>query len=181
MPIIGLTGYKGSGKSEVARILERQGYARLRFAGAVKDMLRVLGLDDDELDGNLKEVPNPILGGKTPRHAMQTLGTEWGRVMISDDLWTRVIERRLFEARAGELFVIDDVRFQNEAAMIRRMVGVIWRVYRAHFNTLSTHISELGIADLGHDTFLVNDGTLDDLARRTLVLLSLPTPKENAT
>ena len=42
-------------------------------------MLYQLGLGEAHIEGALKEVPCELLGGKTPRYAMQTLGTEWGR------------------------------------------------------------------------------------------------------
>ena len=29
-------------------------------------------------------------GGKTPRYLMQTLGTEWGRMMVDGDLWVEL-------------------------------------------------------------------------------------------
>ena len=38
------------------------------------------------IDGDLKEAPTPLFEGRTPRHAMQTLGTEWGRDRIGRDL-----------------------------------------------------------------------------------------------
>jgi putative protein kinase ArgK-like GTPase of G3E family len=77
--IIGLTGLMGSGKSLAAQELERIGFTRTRFAGSLKDMMRVLGLTEEEIEGNLKETACALLGGKTPRYAMQTIGTEWGR------------------------------------------------------------------------------------------------------
>jgi hypothetical protein len=33
------------------------------------------------VDGDLKEVATPHLGGATPRRAMQTLGRGWGRAL----------------------------------------------------------------------------------------------------
>ena len=77
--LIGLVGAAHCGKTTVAILLSREHrYVRLRFADTIKDMLRVLGLSDEQLDGNLKEVPTDLLYGKTPRWAMQSLGTEWG-------------------------------------------------------------------------------------------------------
>jgi CRP/FNR family transcriptional regulator len=59
---------------------------------------------------------------------MQTLGTEWGRQCMDADIWVRA-----WAARAALLTsaVADDVRFQNEADMIRNLGGVIIRVMRS--------------------------------------------------
>ncbi len=42
---------------------------------------------EDKIEGSLKAKPCSLLAGKTPRHAMQTLGTEWGRNCIGDGFW----------------------------------------------------------------------------------------------
>jgi hypothetical protein len=65
-----------------------------------------------------KDTPLERLGGITPRRLMTSLGTDWGRNMIGDDLWLRMADywlqlQRRFSARV----VILDVRFENEAAM----------------------------------------------------------------
>jgi hypothetical protein len=79
--LIALTGYAGSGKSTLADILAcEHGFTVVKFAGPLKAMLRALGLDEREIEGDLKEQPCQLLAGHTPRRAMQTLGTEWGRV-----------------------------------------------------------------------------------------------------
>lgn len=56
--IIVLTGRAGAGKTTVANYLVSElGYARVRFAGPLKAMAKALGLNDDEIDGHLKEQP----------------------------------------------------------------------------------------------------------------------------
>lgn len=126
--LIGLCGHKGSGKSSVAKILhERHNYTRTRFAGPLKKMLRALGLTEREIEGDLKEKPSDILCGKTPRFAMQTLGTEWARDMIGEALWVNAWKAQI------ELYlpaVAEDCRFANEAQAIRDLGGVIWMVER---------------------------------------------------
>ena len=88
--IIGLTGLAGSGETTVARhLMGMHGFVRHRMAEPLKSMLKALGLTEQQIDGDLKEVPCELLGGKTPRHAMQTLGTEWGRDLISQNLWVK--------------------------------------------------------------------------------------------
>jgi hypothetical protein len=124
--IIGFCGPAGSGKSTAAlHLVQRHGYHRVRFAGPLKAMMRALGCTEDEVDGALKETPCELLGGRTPRQAMQWLGTEWGRQMITPDLWLRAWAA---EARLHRRVVCDDVRFPNEEAEIRARGGIIVRV-----------------------------------------------------
>lgn len=161
--IIGLAGRKRSGKDTAAIAL--QGYDRVSFAKPIKTMLRVLlsaaavpSKDIERMvEGDLKEVPTPALGGHTPRHAMQTLGTEWGRQMISNTLW---IDTALADAAAsGYGTVITDVRFANEAAAIKAAGGVVIRVERPNrpIGVLEDHPSETAIDTLDVDFVLVND------------------------
>lgn len=130
--LIGLIGRKGSGKDTAAAVLLARGYQNVKFAGALKDMLRHLlayqGVDGDTIErmieGDLKEVPTPFLGGQEPRFAMQTLGTEWGRKLIAEDLWvTSAIARS-----DGRRSVITDVRFPNERDAILEAGGVCFGI-----------------------------------------------------
>ena len=45
---------------------------------------------EEEIDGRWKEHPCSLLLNKTPRYAMQTLGTEWGRELIGENIWTHI-------------------------------------------------------------------------------------------
>lgn len=173
--LLGITGFKGSGKSTVASVLMERGFVRMRMAGILKDMLRVLGLDDEQIDGSEKELPCDLLGGRSPRWAMQTLGTEWGRQLIAPDLWVRAMRHKLrLHAKAfpWQHIVIDDIRFPNEAAMIAECGGVMWRVTRTGIS-VDGHVSESHIAGLPVDHEFVNDGSIDDLQREVTARLPL--------
>ena len=103
MKLVGITGRKYHGKDTVARELVLNGFSIVRFAGPLKDMMRAFYRAHDineavierKIEGDLKEHPCPLLRGKTPRYAMQTLGDEWGRQLISADLWTESLAYRL--------------------------------------------------------------------------------------
>ena len=119
--IVALTGPAGCGKTTVAKGLERHGFARVRFAGPLKAMLRTLGLTEDQVDGDQKETPCDLLCGKTPRAAMQALGTEWGRDCVGENLWVNAAMKQVDEYIAlGVSVVIDDCRFDNEAEAVTR-------------------------------------------------------------
>lgn len=144
--IIGLTGKKGCGKSTVGRIIaEEWNYGIKSFATPIKLMLSAMGLSSDELyDPQKKEEIIPEFG-KSPRELMQLLGTEFGRTLVSQNIWVSSLERELEEERN---YVVDDVRFPNEAAMIRARGGVIVRVVRfsdEDENGNEEHVSEAGI------------------------------------
>lgn len=129
--IIGLCGLAGSGKSTAARLLSRElNFARRPFAYKLKAMLSALGVDKEILDGSResKEVPLECLGGITARHAMQTLGTEWGRNCMRDDFW---IIQWMREIHRFTNVVADDVRFPNEADLIRSLGGRVYKIERA--------------------------------------------------
>ena len=159
--LLGITGRAGSGKSTAAQVLIDDGWHRVKFAGPLKAMMRAIGLTDDHIEGALKEVPCDMLGGKTPRHAMQTLGTEWGRNCIAPDLWIDLARREIIAAMMrGQSVVVDDVRFENEAALIRELGGMVLCLQREGSGA-GSHPSEGGVApDLTH----VNDGSVAELA-----------------
>lgn len=157
--IIGLCGPIGAGKTTAASYLvERHGFTRVRFAGPLKAMLRALGLSERQTDGDLKETPCELLGGRTPRHAMQKLGTEWGREMIHPDLWINAWKHA---ASNHEHIVADDVRFPNEVATIHALGGFLFKVVRAGCDTSANHASEQHY--LSADWILLNNGTVAEL------------------
>lgn len=129
--LIAFTGIAGSGKSTAAQhLVKNHGFTRIRFAGPLKDMMRALGLTEAEIEGDRKEVSCELLGGKTPRYAMQTIGTEWGRDIIAPDLWIRAFNAALAKVPADVPVVVDDCRFPNEADAIIAAGGVLVRVVR---------------------------------------------------
>lgn len=135
--LVAFAGPAGSGKSTAAAFLEEAGYHRTRFAAPLKSMLRSFlthcALDTEEVErrveGGLKEAPDRLLGGKTPREAMQLLGTEWGRDRISPDLWVGVWREQTERLLGmGISVVVEDCRFPNEAEAIRALGGAIVEV-----------------------------------------------------
>ncbi len=152
--VIGLSGLIGSGKTTAAlALVDRLGYTRERFAEPLKAMMAALGLSQDDIDGPTKELPSALLCGKTPRHAMQTIGMEWGRQCIGPDIWVNAWARK---AAQHALVVADDVRFPNEAAMIKSLGGVVIKIIRAG-QWQDPHPSEAGVAS---DMTIMNDQSI---------------------
>jgi hypothetical protein len=167
-PLVGLySPAPGSGKSTLAEGMRGFGWRSVKFAGPLKDMLaallRAAGEDDAFvaacLEGHLKEAPVRALAGATPRRAMQTLGTEWGRGCIDPDLWVRLAMLRADRLRAaGTPVVVDDMRFPNEAAAIRAAGGLLVKVIRPGVDLPAGHASEGALDAQQFDLVIVNDG-----------------------
>jgi hypothetical protein len=164
--IVALTGLAGSGKTTAAkRMVEHHGFTRVRFAGPLKAMLAALGLSPAEIDGDRKEVPCELLGGRTPRWAMQTLGTEWGRDLIADDLWIRAWKTAVAKTLPGSCIVVDDCRFPNEFEAVKSLNGIVIRVERDGAGSgAAGHASETFKLDA--DQVVPNNGTLDQFAQQ---------------
>jgi len=147
--LIAFSGLAGSGKTTAARhLVEAHGFVRLRWAEPLKAMIKTLieveGESDRWIDGDYKEKIHPLLGC-TPRHAMQTLGTEWGRKCINPDLWVHLtVNRIVYNLMLDRKVVMDDCRFDNEFTAIDRLKGQVIRLERPGLNTTSTHESEKG-------------------------------------
>lgn len=158
--LVGITGRAGSGKSAASDALVEAGWVRMKFASPLKDMLRAIGLTDQHIEGDLKEVPCDLLCGQTPRHAMITLGTEWGREMIGGNFWMNIAANRIATAMAAGInVVVDDVRFDNEADLIRRLGGVVLGLERDSVLAID-HKSEAGVTA---DMIYRNDGSAAEL------------------
>ena len=147
--IIGLCGKKGCGKSSTAESMERNlGFTTLSFSPPIKDALRAIGVPHDALnDVKLKEQPLRYLyGNKTPRELMQIFGTEFARNMISQSIWIDCLIERMRGIRTKD-FVIDDIRFDNEAEALKLEGAYIVEVKRddSYYTQNDLHVSEHGI------------------------------------
>ncbi|MCW8279827.1 deoxynucleotide monophosphate kinase [Agrobacterium sp. InxBP2] len=164
-PVIALTGLAGSGKSTASNYLvEKHGYQLVKFAGPLKDMLRAVGLGEGHIEGAHKETELAMLSGHTPRHAMQTLGTEWGRKCMGEDFWTNLWRSRIDGVLAfGGRVVVDDCRFPNEADEVRKIGGVVWQLV-GRGGIAGSHESEAGCG--GADVEIHNIGDTVDLHRQ---------------
>lgn len=163
--IIGLTGPKRCGKDTVANLIMQHNtsFYPLSFAWPIKQMvMEGLGLSMEQVNGDLKDMPDPVFGC-TPRHILQTLGTEWGRELINESIWLLIMEQRI--QNVGKDIVITDVRFENEASWIRaqengKVVHITGRV-----KSRDAHKSEGGVQFVsGKDGIIENNRTLDHLS-----------------
>ena len=175
--IIGFCGRKRSGKDTAAAVAVQEGFMQLSFASPMKQMLRQLlhaqGARPHEiqamLEGDLKEVPTPYFNDQSPRHAMQTLGTEWGRKALGDDFWVNTLMRT---SSMYSRVVISDVRFPNEADAIRTKGGLVFRITRPGLANNDNHPSEALIDKITVDGEIENSASLEEfqyIIRNTLL------------
>lgn len=174
--IIGLTGKAGAGKDTVASYLTTYFAGRFRsvaFADAIRDGLKaIVGLTHEQLtDRVLKETVIDSIG-KSPRNLAQTLGTEWGRNSVNENLWVILAGERIKTLVAGGFDVlVTDVRFENEAKWVRENGGIIWHIQRDVAGTgnaaTNAHASEAGVKFVKGDKRLPNNETMGWLQANT--------------
>lgn len=182
--IIGLCGYKRAGKDTAAAYLSAWGFKRLAFADklyqevaqafnvsvellgehrtketplyalslancAQSDFVQlVLRLEGGAIDDNLHKP-------RSPRKIMQMWGTEFRRGLYRDDYWTSVVGEEIAKNPAQK-YVITDVRFPNEAEMLKGLVGRQPRIIRI------LRKGQSGVADM-HPSERMMDGYEEDV------------------
>ena len=168
--LIGLTGRARSGKTTAAEHLAQtyllEQYA---FADPLRDgLMAIFNLDPTDFEGDRKEQPLGWLDC-SPRQLMQSMGTEWARNTVHPDVWVKLAEQNLeymTKALGAVLgIIVSDVRFENEADLIRRRGGTVIHILRPNALAVNPHISEAGIAANSADLTLPNYGTVEGFLR----------------
>jgi len=182
--IIGICGFKGSGKDTVANFLVKEkGFEKISFASVLKDIIAILfNWDRNMLEGDTHE--NRILREQeddwwskklgikfTPRWAMQNIGTDLFRKYFDDNIWVYTLERRLINNKEKN-YVISDVRFTNEIEFLYNINSTLVYVEREEpeewFYNLEKvpkdlHISEWSWIKYLPNICLKNKGTIEEL------------------
>jgi hypothetical protein len=190
--IIGLAGRCRSGKTELAKICEKYGYAKLYFALPLKQLcadildISIDGLNKAKNEGTdiglylsddictilseetgipLEQVRETCYGKmiNNVREMLQFIGTDLIRKYNTDWHVDRIREM----IKPDYNYVIDDVRFPNEKKMIEDMGGDCWFVTRKTFDNVSNHESETSITwHQCWNRIIINNGTLHYLTFR---------------
>lgn len=165
MKLVGIIGKKGSGKSECSKVLiGKYDFQKLSFAQKLKETVSDLFDIPLELlyDPKFKETYD-YRWGKTYREIMQLFGTEVGRCIYSD-IWIYHTEKKILQ-EAFKNFVIDDVRFKNEAALIKKYKGLLIRVNRPSIKNIEAdlHKSETEQDEIFVDVEIYNLSSIENL------------------
>jgi hypothetical protein len=128
MPLIGLTGENGAGKTILANVLTMQyrlRYVRLGFADPIRAAVAAaLGETVDRAFSHpVKDSPHPRApNGATPR-ALAICWGEAARATFGTQCWVAVLAARA--ALCGPRVVVDDLQFRSEMDWIHENRGFI--------------------------------------------------------
>jgi dephospho-CoA kinase len=147
--VIGLTGKKGCGKDTVGDYLVRKyGFERMAFADALKQVCQtVFDLTMEQMTDTIKKEQMDERWDTTPRHLMQIVGTQLFRDKLTEcfphlkgSIWVGIIKQKIL--RSSKNIVLTDVRFENEAEMVRQFNGKLIQITRTDNNQSDKHVSE---------------------------------------
>lgn len=190
--IIGLCGLIGTGKNTAAEyLMTKYDFISVSYAETLKDAAAcIFGWDREMLEGSTNEARNQReikdewwserLGFEvSPRYMLQYMGTEVMRNNLHNEIWALATEKRILDhlSLGTADFVISDVRFPNEVAMIRRMRGRVWHVQRGDLpewfgkDPAHIHASETAWNNTQFDATIYNNGTIEQMCGTIDVLL----------
>ena len=174
--IIGLySSSPQAGKTTIANLLAGHNYVRVSFADPLREMLipllTTLGYSETAARHRLTEAKHLTIPelGVTPRHLLQTLGTEWGRSCVHPEVWLKTWQARVDRLLAeGHNVVTDDVRFPNEAALFEKYPHAeLWCVLRIDAAPKSSHASDGALDDYSNfDRHIHNHHSLAALTKQ---------------
>jgi hypothetical protein len=167
--IIGLTGYAQSGKDTVANILvNNYGYTRIAFADKIREFLYETNPMYDSIVGEPLFVKAKVdrdgweEAKKSPhiRRLLQTSGVA-ARKVFGENFW---VQQALKDVHFEGNYVITDVRFTNEADIIKKYDNSqLWRVKRLGVEGVNIHVSEHELDGYPVDQIFINNTTVEDL------------------
>lgn len=167
MIVIGLSGKKLSGKDTVFMLLKESminlTIERVAFADALKqEVAELLKVDVATIEQQKSRF----------RGILQWYGTDWRRA-DDENYWIKRAQEKI-NALAGtsDVVVVTDVRFPNEAELVRSNDGLLVRINRQGPST-DTHSSETAMDGYTPDLVIDNTGTLDALKANVSLLAKI--------
>jgi len=180
LTLIALTGSMNSGKTTSSNYLTHTyGFTEYAFANPIKDIGLVLGFEKHQMYGTQKQKSemNQYLN-ISGREFLQKFGTEICRDLLpqilpsmqlgeSKSIWILLFEiymEKIIKEYPNGCIVVSDVRFLNEAAVIKKYGGYIIKIERPSdvSNTeLFKHSSEM--TQIKPDFTIDNIGTIETL------------------
>ena len=178
MKVVSIVGMPGSGKSEVARIFERHGFARVRFGDITDEEVRKRGLELNE---------------ENERHIRQQLREEYGM-----SAYAKLSLPRIDALLKSSDVVVDGLYSWEEYTLLKSRYGdnfhvvVVWASPKTRYDRLakrpirpltadeaaSRDIAEIENSNKGGpiamaDFTITNESSLGDLARGTERVVSV--------
>jgi hypothetical protein len=171
--LIGLVGYAGAGKDAAAAGLVSVGWQRIAFADPLRKMLLAINPkipSQVSASAHVAEFVAAVGWDTAKKHPevrrlLQAIGTEAVRNIIGPDTWVELARRDILAS--DRAVVLTDVRFENEAAMIKSIGGVLIRVTRPGVGPVNDHISDSLVETLPCQ-FTILNGTTEAALKLTL-------------
>ena len=177
-PLVAFTGYAGVGKNCAAEALCTKGWKTVSFADPLRRALLALDpIIDVGVFGNgtlcqqrLETIVHKFGWDVAKREyseirrLLQHMGTEVGREIIGSEIWVNIAERTI--STSGLPCVITDLRFANEAAMVKRRGGKIICITKPGCGPVNQHCSE--VQAIFVDAVIDNCGGLEELHAKVL-------------
>lgn len=176
--IIALTGAKGSGKDTVAGIIKAKydNVATVAFADPIKNVIQhIFNLDPSSVD-QYDLFKRTDINFQLPGYLNQSLHArhvvrEIGMLMRSynEKQFTEYVEEQ-FKQHPDKLWVITDLRFDNEYTMLKKWNARIIKINRPRYE-YDGHITERGFDDHLVHKIILNDGSMEYLKTRVDVIM----------
>lgn len=161
--IIVFCGRAGSGKSTASSLFEST-HQKFSIAEPIKKMMAAI-LDRSDSSDKTKSLE--VLCGRTLRYGLQTLGQEWGKDLISKDIWLNILFKKIdaFLSKFSTQplgVVVDDIRDDNEALAFRKRGALVIEIKRKGVKKMK-HKSEAGISKEYIDIIVKNNDSPEKL------------------
>lgn len=193
--LIGLAGVAGSGKDTVASFIKAhaslanfdvpvQTYA---FADPLKKgCSEMFGIPLDHFYDRERKEKEHDFWDYSPRWMLQHVGTNLIRRGIDEDFWIKRADWEWNDYQERKcIFVVTDIRFENEAEWVRNRGGEVWHItrpeliadldpyqrFRRWLQSWFVHASEKGVTPKDGDYEIINDDTVQELSIRVGDLL----------
>lgn len=143
--VIGICGYKGSGKSTVAdHLVKEHGFTRVNFKDALVAEMKKLLPNTLKSLGEMYSLSVEELFQAKPA-VMRALMQEWGTELRRSEKQSYWVDQWIASVtKLGKTakIVVDDVRFFNELSALTEMGGVLIRIVRSDITSGGEHQSE---------------------------------------
>lgn len=186
MAIISLSGYAGSGKDEVAKIIQKydRKWEIKKFSAKLKQIASILtgvpeeNFENQEFKKKMIGIEwmktgidlNTNTGWAKPmfvRDFLQYLGTEAIRNGLHENAWVNALFADYKAPKISEWkpsnWIITDCRFPNEYEAVKQKGGITIRINREGVKAINSHPSETALDNYLFDYTIENNGSLEDL------------------
>jgi hypothetical protein len=173
---IGWHAPRRHGKDAAAHIVQGLGGHRMSLIDPMKDLVQqATGCDRLWIDGeeDQRGTPRDLFQGLTGRQVTQLAGTALGRERHWPSIWTDLFAVRMGSFEKGSLVTCSDVRFPEEAQMVKAS-GTLIRVWKPDGPPVdASYKSEIPLPKGACHALLLNDGSLDDYANRIAPIIHM--------